>query len=414
MPNKETLIKDLNDICQQTNGLWLCCSDIYTPDIEKDESQFLAAFQSAGFLKKDVLFHGYAALEYGGGLRFNYKDVIEGGYTLCVPQKHKALVIFSGFETDFDQITIYHECAHLFQRKHDLFGSQKEPNNKYIKYLKEVHANTFASMVMLLRAEDMLTFKKQQLSRVASDVQTVNHRTQKNIYYISLPITLELLKSIRREGRMNALQKFSQNGTLDFEKIAFYTADFVKKYAYTDFEFHKIMDNQSFSSYDALKRKAKAWHILGERYVAKEKEKEKKQEREIAYLSVTDQRNTKTQNKIKPLPETDEKSKIINAVCTIDILNTRLSQDFNIYTSLDYLIKKNVFCFRNLKDEQKKEALKICDQIAEIYQKWHKNLFFKKLFSKINHPDTRDEVWTLKQKKEREILYPIIQSQYKR
>jgi len=406
MPNKETLIQDLNDICRQTNARWLCCADIYTSNISEDEAKFLEAFRQAGFLKKDILVGRYAALEYGGGLRFNYSGLIEGGYAFPVSEKYKALAVFAGFETDFDQITVYHECAHLYQRKLSLFSKKENSNDKYRKYLKEVHANTFASMVMLLRAEDVLTFKKQQLYCLASDIQTFNQRSKKNIFYISLPITLELVKAVRSEGRSNMANRFSKNGNLDFEKIALYTADFVKKHAYTSFEFYQIINNMPSSSYDILRQKAKAWHQLGERYVSHERQKV--QNRKDAYQLINAQRRAQTQNKIKPLPETDEKAKIINAVCAIDILNTRLTQDFNLYADLDSLIEKNPFYLNDISNEnKKKEALKICEQMAEIYQTWRKDLYFKKLYNKINHPDTRDYVWELKQKKELEILNTI-------
>lgn len=406
MLNKETLIQDLDVICRQTDAEWLCCADIYTSNISEDEAKFLEAFRHAGFLKKDILVGRYASLEYGGGLRFNYPDLIEGGYALPVADKYKALTVFAGFETDFDQVTVYHECAHLYQRKLALFGKKEISNEKYRKYLKEVHANTFASMVMLLRAEDVLTFKKQQLYCLASDIQTFNQRTKKNIFYISLPITLELVKAVRSEGRSNMANRFSKDGNLDFEKIALYTADFVKKHAYTNFEFFQIINNMPSSSYDMLRQKAKAWHQLGERYVSNEQQKI--QTRKDGYQRISDQRRIQTQNKIKPLPETDDKSKIINAVCAIDILNTRLMQDFNLYADLDCLIAKNPFYLNDISNEnKKKEALEICTQMAEIYQKWRKDLFFKKLYSKINHPDTRDSVWALKFKKQQEIFNQI-------
>jgi hypothetical protein len=42
--------------------------------------------------------------------------------------------------------------------------------------------------------------------------------------------------------------------------------------------------------------------------------------------------------------------------------------------------------------------------MAQIHQQWRKNPYYKKLFLKVSHPDTRDEVWNLKFKKEREII----------
>lgn len=409
MLNKEILIKDLDDICRQTDAQWLCCQDVYTENILKNEEKFVSVFRQAGLSKTDVLLRGYATLEYGGGLAFNYQDVIGGGYTVTASEERIAPVVFAGFETDFDQITIYHECGHLYQRKHNFFETKTIP---YRKYLKEVHANVFASMVVLLRASDVLSFKQQQICCLASDIQTFNQKAKKDSFYISLPVTLQLVKAVRKEGRAEMLEKFSRNGSLDFEKIAFYTADLVKKHAYTSQEFYQISHNMESVSYDLLKQKSKAWHMLGEHYVLSQIGEQK--EREKRYKLIKEQRRAQTEHKLKPLPEIDEKAKVINAVCAVDILNTRLNQDFGVYGDLCDTTSKNTYYLGYLKDEAKRnEAEKICGEIAEIYQKWRKNLFFKKLFSKISHPDTRDCVWDLKLRREREIFQkPEMSKQY--
>lgn len=411
MLNKKTLIQDLNNICTQTDAEWLCASDIYTLNISEDEEKFLATFRKAGFSKKDILIRNIAALEYGGGLRFNYKDVLGSGYTFPVSQKYKAFMVFAGFQTNFEQSTIYHECAHLYQRKFNFFTKKEAPDDAHRKYLKEVHANTFSSMVMLLRAEDVLAFKKQQHYCLAADIEGFNRNSEKNKFYYSLPVVLELVKDIRRQGRDKALQNFSKDNNLDFEKIAFYTAALVKKYAYTPLEFYQIRKNLSVSSYDMLKQKAKSWRLIGKRYVLMQQEK-LAQEAEN-YRLTEKQRREKTDLKIQKLPEVDEKAKIINAVCEIDILNTRLNQDFGIYANLDDLIDKNTYCMHDISDkEARQEALKICDQIVDIHKKWHKDLYFKKLYNKINHPDTRDSVWALKFKKQQEILLALQKSNF--
>ncbi len=403
MLNEEILIQDLDYICAHTNAQWLCCQDVYTLNIAEDEARFLKIFRDAGFMKKDLLLRHTACLEYGGGLCFNCQDLSGGGYVVPVASEHKAPLVFSGFETNFDQHTIYHECAHLYQRKYSLFPYQKISDLSYRKYLKEVHANTFASMVMLLRAPDVLTFKQQQLYCLAQDIQRVNQNSKNSRFYLSLPILLELVKKVRQEGRASVRQNFSKKGALDFEKIAFYTESFVKKYAYSQFEFAQIKNNASFSSYERLKQKAKAWRMLGERYMCMEEEKHQK--RKEYYRAIAIQRKAQTDIKIKELPEIDEEAKILNAVCAIDVLNTRLNQNFNVYPGLDAIISKNEYYLSEISDEKKKEkALKIYDQIAQIHQKWKKNIRFKRLCSKIDHPDTRDEVWKMKFKKEKEIF----------
>ena len=404
MIEKQILIDDLNNICEHTNAQWVCSQDFYTLNISEDETKFCKFFQDAGYnTKKDLVATKHAYMEYGGGLRFKYEDVISGGHVISVSEKYKAPLIISGFDTHFDQMTIYHECAHLYQRKHNFFEQKAGRDYEYKKYLKEVHANTFATMVLLLRAKDILSFKQQQQYCLAHDVQTYNRNSKNSKYYISLPIVLNLLKAVKKEGRANTLRKFSKKGKLDFEKIAFFTADFVNMYAYKPLEFYKISHNATFEYHEMMKRKAKAWRMLGEKYIIAENKK--LQKRKSDYTYIREQRYSQTNQKIKKLPEIDEKAKVINAVCAIDVLNTRLNQDFDIYTNLDNLVSGQVYFFHNIQDKGKRqEAAKICEEMAQIHKQWRKNHYYKKLFLKINHPDTRDKVWSIKFKKEREIV----------
>lgn len=410
MLSKETIIKDLNDICRQTNAEWLCALDIYTPNIKADEEKFLQAYRKVGLSKKYVIFRTEVALEYGGGLKFNYHKLYSGGYTLQPSGEYQSLVLLSGFETAFDQSTVYHECAHLYQRKHDFFGKSSVRNETYRKYLKEVHANVFATMALLLRSEDVLSFKKQQLYCLSEDIQRFNNNDKESKFYISLPIVFELIKAVRKQGRAKTLQKFSKNGNLDFQKIAFYTADLVRKYAYNQCEFEKILRGETFSSYEIIKQKAKAWHQMGRKYV--EMQHEKTMERIDHYIEVKDKRQIEIDQKLKKLEETDEKAKIINAVCEIDTCHARLSQTFGIYTDLDYVVSNKIVDAYGsaLSTDDKKQVSEICAQAGKIYQKWRKNVFFKRLYSKINHPDTRDEVWNMKFKKEKENFHQFTQT----
>lgn len=403
MIEKQTLIDDLNNICQQTNSQWLCVSDVFTSNISEDETKFCKVFQEAGLTKKDMLVGKDVSLEYGGGLRFNYNGVTGGGHIINVKEKYIAPLVFSGYDSHYDQLTIYHECAHLYQRKYGFFNKNTIQDMKYRKYLKEVHANTFATMVLLLRAKDILSFKKQRQYCIAQNIKTFNQNTENSKYYISLPIVLNLLKEIRRQGRANTLRQFSKKGKLDFEKIAFFTADFVRRYAYNFQEFYQILNDGTVASYEALKQKTKASQMLGENYLIKEQKKLHKCR--SYYEQICEIRRAKTDKKIKKLPEVDEKAKVLNAVCAIDVLNTRLNQDFEIYADLDNMVSGKTYCFYKIQDDKKRqEIMKICDEMAQIHQQWRKNLYYKKLFLKINHPDTRDEVWNIKLKKEREII----------
>ena len=121
--------------------------------------------------------------------------------------------------------------------------------------------------------------------------------------------------------------------------------------------------------------------MLGERYITDENEKIKKRKSDYNYIR--EQRYSQTAQKIKKLPEVDEKAKVINAVCAIDVLNTQLNQDFYVYTNLDNIVSEKVHFFHNIKDEEKRqEAVKICDEMAQIHQQWRKNPYYKKLFFK--------------------------------
>lgn len=401
MLKKETVIQDLNDMCADTNANWLCALDIYTPDIQKDESKFLPAYAETGLSKKYMLLRGEVSLEYGGSLRFNFPRLFTGGYTLLPPPEKKPIVILPGFDMPVDQAAAYHECAHLYQRKHDLFNSAQNQDDLYQKYLKEVHANTFANMALMLRADSVLSFKKQRLSCFAQEVQSFNQANQTSILYISLPITLELLRTIRREGRAYTLQKFSQDGKLDFQKIAFYTADFVKQHAYSRAEFEKIINNQSFYSYGLIKQRAKAWHQLGENYV--HMQQDQMAERLQHYSDIERQRKKQTDLRIKKLPETNKKAKIINAVCAIDTYRVHLNQRYGIFADLDDLISNKTLKVYDhiLNQKEKKEIADLSANIKELCQTWQNNPLFKKLYNQINHPDTRDQVWALKFEQER-------------
>ena len=403
MLKKETVISDLKDICAQTNANWLCALDIYTANIKEDEAKFLPPYIETGLKKKYILLRTEATLEYGGGLRFNYHKLYTGGYTFLPPSDRKPLVLIPGFDLPVDQAAVYHECAHLYQYRHNFFSAEQIPNESYQKYLKEVHANAFANMALLLRADNVLSFKKQRLSCFAQEVQCFNEEEQSSKFYFSLPVTLELLRTIRREGRLSTLKKFSKNGKLDFQKLAFYTADFVRQHAYSESEFEKILENKHFYSYDLLKQKAKAWHRLSDKYINMQQDEMSK--RIQHYFDIEDKRKIETDRKIKKLPETDKRAKIINAVCEMDILHTRLSQYFCIYANLDDLMSNKILekygSIFKLKDQ--KEIADISAKVKKLYQTWQQSSFFRKLYNKINDPETRDEVWALKFKKEKQL-----------
>jgi len=395
-----TVRSDLRQVCEDTYAQYLCYDDIHTTDEKKDVEKYLQALKKAGYSLRQSLKNGIISPEYGGGLKINhFGEREEAGYTLSA-KNGRSLVVVSGFDTDYERNTVYHECAHLYQQKLNLFDLQKDED--YRKYLREVHANTFASMVMLLKSKTVLEYKKQQLCRIATGVNTFNRSSQKHFYYLSLPLELELIKDVRRKGRKNVLKSFSKNGRLNFEKMACYTADLVEKYAYSKRQWYKILQNQSVWKYDRLKRKAKAWRILGKKYVAYDTKKyAAKQER---HAFIDQQRWARVKQKLKNIPQIDEEACILNAVCAIDVWQTKLAQTYAYYEDLNSVVKNQTVYFeQKYKDESKKSILQTRDVIRDLYYQFAGKPLFEKLFTKIQNIDQRDEVWAKKFEKERKV-----------
>lgn len=401
-----TVRSDLQQICEDTYAQYLCYDDIHTTDEKKDVEKYLQALKKAGYSLRQSLKNGIISPEYGGGLKINhFGEREEAGYTLSA-KNGRSLVVVSGFDTDYERNTVYHECAHLYQQKLNLFALQKDED--YRKYLQEVHANTFASMVMLLRSKTVLEYKKQQLCRIATGINTFNRTNQKHFYYLSLPLELELIKDVRRKGRKNVLKSFSKNGRLDFEKMACYTADLVEKYAYSKQQWRKILQNQSVWKYDRLKRKAKAWRVLGKKYVAYDTKKYAlKQER---HTLIDQQRWARVKEKLKNIPQIDEEARILNAVCAIDVWQTKLAQAYAYYEDLNSVVKNQTVYFeQKFKADSKKNILHTRDVIRDLYYQFEGRPLFEKLFAQIQDIHQRDEVWAKKFQKEKQVYAKLSQ-----
>ncbi len=403
MLSKKEVISDLNSICAQTKARWLCYDDIHTVDWQSDTKRYLKELNRIGYSAIDSLAMGYMDLAYGGGLEINHQEEARGGgYTLNGKNNNKRkLVVLSGSSRLIDYHTIYHEAGHLYQFEYNIFNVRYR--DEYETYLSETHANTFAAMVLLLKAQNMIEYKKKRLALLANSVNTVNDKRKKLLYYVSLPIELELMKIIKREGRKNMRLKFSKKDNLDFKKIAFFTADLVRKYGFTREEFKKMQEGAFVKNYENLKRKAKAHRILGKAFLYQQKFLWKKQEK--CHTEIEKERITKIPKRLNPLAEGNKEVRMINAACALDNFQVRLFQEYKIFDCLSEVVEDKV-C--KVPEEYKKnlkaleEITATFDKMKTIYQKWQDDPYFQDLTNKLLFIETRDEVWAIKEEKRKE------------
>lgn len=407
--------EDLNFICAQTNAHWICFDDIHTQDSQHDVSTYIKEMQRLGYNPYMLLSSGNIVFSYGGGLEINHQEeAYFSGYTMNGFNKNKnKLVILSGFETDNDKHTLYHECAHLLQFKYNIFNINSRDD--YTTYLTEVHANTFAAMVLLLKADNILEYKKRRLARFADGMYKINDKRAEQLYYMSLPIELQLIKQIRKNGRLNTRRQFQKNGYFDFKKIIFYTKDLVQKYAYSPKEFEQIKTNVPPLKHLMLQKKAKAYRLLGKAYWQHEFIKYRKQSKR--HTEIEKQRVNTRLEKVKRLPDTTEENQIINALCALDCRQVEITSQYGIFNALLCLKEKRPLeISESLKanKENIENILNIFEEMRTIYEKHKKNEMFQSLFLKLETLSGRDEIWALKEKarqKENSAPKPLINTQ---
>ena len=394
--------RDLNDICAQTNAHWLCYDDIHTENKQKDVSTYIREMQRLGYSKLMLLYAGNIQLSYCGGLEIKHQEEMYfSGYTMNGYKSNKnRLIVLSGFETDNDKHTVYHECAHLLQFKYNTFDINSR--NNYTTYLSEVHANTFASMVLLLKSGSVLEYKKRRLGRFADGVEKI---AEGMFYYMSLPIELQLMKEIRKNGRLNTVRDFQKDGRLDFEKILFYTQALVEKYAYSEEEFNQIKNHTPPLKHLLLQSKARALHLLGKAYWKHEFFKYRKKTKKHTQI---EKARIKSQfEKVKRLPQNTHRAEIINEICRLDCYQVEMTAEYGIFNSLSAL-KDNTVSLAvsdSLKDNLNKieDMAKTFQKMCDIYQKYKDDKLFQSLFKKIETLNGRDEVWALKEKERRKF-----------
>lgn len=396
---EQNILQDLEDICAQTKARYLMYDAIHTENYEQDSELFVRAMLRIGMHYDELFEKEFIVPEYGGGFCIKHKDEISsGGYTQ--EGNKRCLMVLPGYVEDREKQTIYHEAAHVYQYKYNILDVTKDDD--YTIYQTEVHANVFSAMVSLLKAKNVLEYKKEQLSRFAEGIANVNEKDETFYYYTSLPVELELMKEIRRKGRQKTLDEFSKHGILDYKKIAFYTAQLVKRYCYSKEEFEKIKKEEFVPTYERLKRKARAYRLLGKVYLFK---KNKYYEKKInRHYKIDLKRIEKLKEKMNPLPENSEENKAINALCKIDNIQITLVQGMGVFPDLEMVVADEEEIPERLKQEEKEKVKDAFEKIKEIYQEWKDNAFFQTYFKKINNLGQRDELWALKEQKKKEIV----------
>ncbi|MBP5399837.1 MAG: hypothetical protein J6Y53_05445 [Alphaproteobacteria bacterium] len=158
------------------------------------------------------------------------------------------------FSFNNDNIAIkYHEMAHSYQRKDDLFddetldkiyiaseegGSSKDEKagklperNSYKRYLKEVHAEVFAQTALMLREESRAGFlKRAVLARSFNDSQYIAGMVKNAIYHDggeigkmyagrqAMRAAVREVAAIRKAGKRG--EYFNADGTLNGRKVS--------------------------------------------------------------------------------------------------------------------------------------------------------------------------------------------------
>ena len=400
MLTAEEVRKDLENICAQTDSHWLAFDYIHTKDSQKDADLYLKEMKRLGYTRGMLLGSGNLELSYGGGTEIKHQEELYfSGYTMNGYKKNKnRLVILYGFDTDNDKHTVYHECAHLFQFKFNTFGIRFR--NDYSTYLSEVHANTFSSMVLFLKSRNILEYKKCRLGRFADGIEKVLDKRPEILYYMSLPIELQLMKEIRKNGRLNTLNSFQKNGALDFKKIFFYTKKLVEKYAYSEKEFEQIKNDTPPEKHLFLQRKAKAYRLLGKAYWHHEYLKYRKKSNRHTKIEMD--RIQARLKKIERLPQKTARAEIINEVCKLDCYQVEMTSKHGIFNSLN-LLDKGAQSFESTnsldtKSASFKDMIKTFEKMCGIYQKYKDNILFQLLFQRLKTIDGRDTVWAFKEK----------------
>lgn len=292
-----------------------------------------------------------------------------------------------------DLATVYHELAHAFQKKlnvfkqYPLFENHKEIQEKlakensstklvdffdYNRYINEVHAEVFAYCAMMLRAENSLDFNKQATlaylrSNSATFAPLIDENTSRRdvnplFYYASLPAMKESIKQMRQIRKSGHVQDyFDENGCIRGDKLAEFAARIVYDKAYSPQAFSALTQKKLFvkpSKHEHIlfQDVAKAYFVTGVAVVHDLLSKRKLYHQAVYLQKYRDTANIQKLQNIQKnfakyqLPENDNEAKILNDVAKIYLdINTFAKKngiDYSDISMIDFqLMKDNDFQF---------------------------------------------------------------------
>ncbi len=214
----------------------------------------------------------------------NGEYMVDVGYTTRAGgARNKNGIAFFTF-SDEDIHNQYHEMAHSYQRRGNLFDDDKLdkmysvsekgllPNENrvekladrdtYKAYLKETHAEIFAQTALMLRTNNAISFAKQAVyaqsfgeNRNATGLlagildERLAHKAK---LYACKPVMYAAIKevaAIRKSG--NRADYFNQDGTLNAEKVSNLCEKIVLNNAYSPRTYKAFLDNNFNDSHTA-------------------------------------------------------------------------------------------------------------------------------------------------------------------
>lgn len=364
MVSKEVLYSDIESICKDTNAMYGCYNDLHEFGPNGEATKLPEFIEKAKSLMGNNASHylyqaGVIRQQIGGNYDFNFPfDVMDGG-GMSYNQIGESdgydyrFVFFFDDKTDSDQYNIYHELGHLMQFEHKLFqakeinrlykflskGVTKKgiPQSKmtklfvdsfaYQEHLWEVHANSFATACIILRADNEKERKKQSFDCYLRSANTFFEGLKDSEkeypgmkYYSNLPLQKHVIKEVNRWFASGEISQYKdENGNIDFHKVALKTRDLVLKYSYSPRTFKQFLDMDFLSVHPISE---KGWRrSIPEALIAATIKKihnpdqQKNTERTDYHEQLDFSRNYP---EYKPLPERDEAAKLINICCRLD------------------------------------------------------------------------------------------------
>ena len=392
MVNVSDIYKDFNAFSKETGDLVWTYRDIFAADgknefgynyqkIIDDASRKIGLDATQDLIENGIL-HPMALGEY----EVNCGAVVKNGGGVST-----SYGIFVSDNTDLAMV--YHELAHAFQNKLDVF--QRYPLQKkyddsleelakknsslnlvdfwdYKTHLNEVHAEVFAYCAMMLRAENTLDFYKQATqaylqsnSYTFSSLVTKNE-TNQNInplfLYASLPAMKEAIKQIKQIRKTGqAKDYFDENGCLRGAKLAEFAAQIVYDKAYSPQAFSALTQKKLFVKPTQHERRIfrdafEAYSVLTACIIRNTLKKRKNYKQAVSLQQSHDAHNLKKLQNIQQnfahykLSENDNEAKILNDVTKIYLdINTFAKKngiDYSDISMIDFqLMKDNDYQF---------------------------------------------------------------------